>query len=126
MERGRIGILVVDDEKIQRENVSDAIGILLKREIPSFDNARDAWQYILNNHADILMLISDVDMPDMNGFDLLKNVKDLFPDIICVMMSGKKDNLQPALELRAERFILKPFWIEDFIRVVEKYIVSEE
>jgi len=119
-----VKVVVIDDQDILRELITDTMEMFLNRNVVSFNNAYHAWQHILDNHVD--MIISDVDMPDMNGLQLLGKVKELFPGIICVMMSGRKDNLWSAAELGAEHFILKPFRVRDFVRIVEKYIVGEE
>jgi YesN/AraC family two-component response regulator len=119
-----VKLVVVEDEPLQGEIVQETLEFFLNRKVLLFDNADTAWQHIQNNPVDIV--ISDVDMPGMNGLQLLKEVRENFPDIVCVMMSGGVRNMRPALELGAKHFLLKPFNVDDFIRIVEKYVVDEK
>lgn len=59
---------------------------------------------------DVVLLLSDINMPGMNGLELLKRVKSDFPDLKVAMVSAYGDdaNRQVALSLGADDFITKP------------------
>ncbi len=62
------------------------------------DNGEDALAYLDNN--EVQLIISDIRMPSMNGFDLLKKVKDKYPLTLRVALSGYTDSkkIYKALE----------------------------
>jgi CheY-like chemotaxis protein len=59
---------------------------------------------------DLVMVLSDINMPGMNGFDLLRRVKQIWPDMPVLMISAYADeeNRQRASQYGAESFIAKP------------------
>ena len=59
---------------------------------------------------DIVLILSDINMPGMTGFDLLKVVKDKLPDLKIFMVSAYGDaaNMNKAREQGADDFIEKP------------------
>ena len=65
------------------------------------------------------LMITDYMMPGMNGTDLLRNVKDKYPDIIRIMLTGHADTtavMGAVKEGAVYKFILKP-WNDDDLRV---------
>ncbi len=59
---------------------------------------------------DVVLLLSDINMPGMNGLELLKRVKNDFPTLKVVMVTAYGDdaNRQAAQSLGADDFITKP------------------
>jgi CheY-like chemotaxis protein len=59
---------------------------------------------------DIVLILSDINMPGMTGFDLLKIVKDKLPELKIFMVSayGDTENMNKAREHGADDFIEKP------------------
>jgi two-component system response regulator (stage 0 sporulation protein F) len=59
---------------------------------------------------DLIFLMSDINMPGMSGFDLLKNVKVLFPRLQVIMITAYDDklNYSKAKEFGADDIIAKP------------------
>ena len=70
------------------------------------------------------MIISDVDMPEMDGFELLKKVKEKKSDMIVILMSGRPENEDRAAAINADAFLAKPFAINDLFNIVQTYIVA--
>lgn len=71
-----------------------------------------------------LLVISDIKMPRMNGFDLLKSIKERFPDMRMIMMTGYSDDftVKDALRLNADEYIIKPFNTQDITAVVKSVL----
>ena len=84
----------------------------MNREVKSFDNGRLAWDYIRGG-GEVDIVISDVEMPDMDGFELMSRVKARFPDKIFIIMSGITDNEEKSHLAGADAFLAKPFEIND-------------
>jgi YesN/AraC family two-component response regulator len=123
-------ILVVDDQPIIKEILSEMAKAFLEKEaismeVISFDNALDAQEYIKENHVDIRMLISDIEMPYMTGLDLLGFIKEHFPHIACIMLSG---NITREYELELQRlgadhYAWKPLELAVLKDIIKKYLV---
>ena len=122
-----VRIVLADDEEIITDLLKDIMDMSLNRKAISFNNGLSAWQYIKDNNVDIV--ISDIDMPGMNGLELLRKVKTEFPEIIFICMSGRAlDHIEEASKLEANHFLAKPFLkdIKEFVRIIRKYITEEE
>jgi len=101
----------------------DVLAYSVNREVKSFDNAVDAWTYIKDpESADII--VSDVDMPQMDGLELLKRVKTEYPKKICILMSNRPAHESVARQFGADAFIAKPFDINDLFDVVQTFVVE--
>jgi len=74
------------------------------------------------NREPIDILISDVLMPEMNGLDLLKKVKSLYPHVEVIMVTGHgdMDMVIEAMHLGAVDFIKKPFSFLDIQLAIER------
>ena len=101
----------------------DVLAYSVNREVKSFDNATDAWSYIKDpESADII--VSDVEMPQMDGLELLKRVKTEYPKKICILMSNQPAHETAARQFGADAFIAKPFDINDLFDVVQTFVVE--
>ena len=119
-----VKIVVVDEDKLVRDFAVDVLEFCVNREVRSFDNGHQAWEYINSNEKPHIM-ISDVDVPDINGFDLLKKVKEKYPEKICIIMSHQYKNEKLAKKLGADAFLAKPFYIDEIFEIVQKYVVEK-
>lgn len=99
--------IVVDDEDGMRDLLRGVTEGIIKREVPSFVNGLDAWEFVQEN--DVRVIISDINMPFMDGLELLKHVKQSYPHIIFVIVSAKPENATEAERLGADFFFAKPF-----------------
>lgn len=118
-----VKIVVVDQDKIVRDFTVDVLEFCVNREVLAFDNGKEAWEYIQKpDNAHII--IADADIPVMNGFDLLNNVKSTFPEKTCILMSHHYKNEKTAKELGADAFLAKPFYIDELFELVQQYVVS--
>ena len=115
---------MVDDDKLTRDFVANVLTFSVNREVRSFDSGFSAWNYMkAGERPDII--VSDVDMPEMDGFDLLSRVKKRGPEKICIMMSGDPTNEISAKKLGADAFLAKPFGLNDLFNIVERYVVKD-
>ncbi len=85
----QIDILVVDDEEMMRELLED----VLQLEGYSVETAEDGQAAMVRvKESAPLLVICDIKMPRMNGFELLKSVKERFPETRVIMMTGYSDD----------------------------------
>jgi len=112
-------ILIVDDE----EALCSIIAQRLTNENYSCvtaNNGREALRHLHGNNFSLI--ISDVKMPEMDGMELLKNVKALDPNMMVIVMTGyaEVDLAVQALRLGAYDFIIKPFDLELMVSTTRK------
>jgi two-component system response regulator PilR (NtrC family) len=105
-------ILIVDDELSMREFLS----ILVEREgYEAFvaAHAEDALLLLENNLFDLV--ISDVQMPGLNGIELLARIKSMAPETAVLMMTAftAAEQAVEAMKLGAYDYISKPFKVEE-------------
>ncbi|MCB0833303.1 MAG: sigma-54-dependent Fis family transcriptional regulator [Bacteroidetes bacterium] len=100
-------ILIVDDEK----NIRRSVEMILKEdhhEIFSAENGKEALELVQKETIHLVFL--DLLMPDMNGIEVLKQIKESSPDTTVLMMSGHGtiEHAVEAVKLGAYDFIEKP------------------
>lgn len=129
MEKYKGRILIVEDEKSMRE----VLKILMegeKYEVVSASDGLEGLSYITNDIFDLV--ITDIKMPKVGGFELLKKVKEISPDTIVIMITafGTTEAAIDAMKLGAYDYINKPFKIDEIRLIVEKALekkrLSEE
>lgn len=100
-------ILVVDDDRV----LADVVAFTLRREgyevLQAYDGA-SALQRWSNEKPDLIIL--DVNMPQVNGFEVCRQVRsqDNTP-IILLTVRGEEDDIVVGLEIGADDYIVKPF-----------------
>lgn len=114
-------VLVVDDEKVIREILSDFLTMegYIVRSVEDGDAALRELERRSYN-----LVISDLKMPGMGGLELLERIKELKANILTVIMTGfgTVETAIEAMKKGAHDYILKPFKIEEVIHVVERGI----
>ena len=113
-------ILIVDDEENNLQ--------LLKRtfrgkyNILTATNGFDALQIVKEQGEDIALIVSDQKMPKMEGTDFFKQVREMHPDIVKILLTGHVDTdiLVAAInDCDLFQYILKPFEPEELNMAVE-------
>lgn len=113
-------ILVVDDSKL----IHKMFEVLL-RQYPLV-HAHDGLEALqcLGNHADIDLILLDINMPKMSGLEFLNQVKadSTFKEIPVVIISteGKEEDTIRGLEAGASAYIKKPFGNQELLEVVQR------
>lgn len=84
-------------------------------------NGKDALEKILN-HPDVEIVLSDINMPEMDGLTLLSRLSETSPLIKSVIVSayGDMENIRTAMNRGAFDFITKPINFEDLALTIEK------
>jgi len=118
-------ILVVDDEDIVLESCQ-AVFELEGFEpvlVPSADKALEAMK-----NEDFALLLIDVKMPKRDGMYLMEKIKEQWPDIPMIVMSGyyTAETINEAIKMGAATFIAKPFEPDELVETVRQAIEKEE
>ena len=105
-------LLVVDDEQSMR----DMLKIVLKRDgydVQVAENGKRAIELLRRESFDLLL--SDIQMPDATGVDVLRVAKDVNRDIVVFMMTAfaSTDTAVEAMRLGAVDYLTKPFNVDE-------------
>lgn len=117
-------ILIIEDEY----NLADAIATRLKKEKYTVDINTDGEEGYYNASTNIYdLIILDVMLPSMNGFEILKKLKNEKIDSKIIMLTAKQsleDKLN-GLENGANDYVTKPFHVEELIARVNIHLKRE-
>ena len=121
-------ILIVDDEFINQEILKE---ILIKDyEVITASNGKEALDVLNTSLKPISLILLDLNMPIMDGFTLIKELKkhNEYQNIPIIVITGDKDSEIDALNLGAVDFIPKPFDLTEVImaRVNRSIELSEK
>ncbi|HTE29754.1 MAG TPA: response regulator, partial [Chryseolinea sp.] len=119
-------ILVADDEVDLEMLIKQKFRQKIREQRYEFifaANGNDALEKIML-HPDIEIVLSDINMPEMDGLTLLSRLNDSSPLIKSVIVSayGDMDNIRAAMNLGAFDFITKPINFDDLSVTIEKTI----
>lgn len=123
-------VVVVDDDEAVRNYMGEALasgGYGCRM----FTDGMAALGWLSSAQEHVDLWFSDINMPGMNGIDLLRNVKQVAPDLPFILVSGLCDlpMAQGALRAGATDYLLKPVDPEDLLGMVSRHVevlVSEK
>jgi two-component system LytT family response regulator len=108
--------ILVDDDKLALTALSHMVSQVdyldLQKE---FTNAMEAFNYLKTESVDLVFL--DVEMPDMNGLELIKNLE---KRPIIILISNNKEYAIDAFELNVADYLMKPVTIARFLAAANK------
>ena len=128
-----MNILAVDDDNAVRISLNVMFRKWTDIKLEVAEDARNALEKLAVN--DYLMMFCDIDMPGMNGLELLKEVKEKYPKMPVVMLTGNQDIKTPIQAFRdgAMDYLQKPMQtasvretIDNAIKFVEEEAKKEE
>jgi two-component system response regulator YesN len=117
-----VKLLILDDETQIREGIKNGVDW----ESLGFDEVQSAGDgmagLVIAREMAPDIVLSDVRMPGMDGLEFLHAVKELFPRIKVILVSGYDDfeYLQKAIRYGADAYELKPVKIQNLLRLVEE------
>jgi two-component system response regulator (stage 0 sporulation protein F) len=112
-------ILVVDDEK----NACIALSKLLAHEgyeVASAGNGYEALNYLRGKDVDLI--ITDINMPEMNGLAFLRELNRCHPssNVIMITAYGEVESYLEAMSLGAFEYINKPVKMDELNKIINK------
>ena len=112
-------ILVIDDEEIVRKSCSRTLSPL-GYDVTLTQSSLDGLRMIEDEAFDLVL--TDIKMPDMDGIEVLKQVRDKFPEMKVIIMTGYQsvENALKSVQLGAFDYIEKPFSPDALISSVSK------
>jgi len=105
-----LNILIVDDEIVNTILLEE---LMMQDGYTNYtvcNDSMEAYNYILTNRIDVL--ITDYNMPQLNGIDLLKLTKSVNPELVSIMITADNNSemMIEALEVGVTEFLLKPIF----------------
>lgn len=120
-------ILIIDDDDLVRRALVRILRSTGLYEIFDVSNAQSAIDFLATRPCG--MLISDLHMPGMNGLELMNAVRQKYPGVVRIMLSGKADLETATSAINNEvvsRFITKPWLNEELLLIVRKAFETAE
>jgi len=113
-------VLIVDDASFMRLNLKQILEEDEYEIVGEAENGREAVEKYQNLEPDIVTM--DITMPEMDGLEAIKAIKDIDPgaNIVVVSAMGQQKMVIEAIEAGAEDFIVKPFKDERVIEALKK------
>lgn len=109
-------ILVVDDDNMNLSRTKVILGKYY--DVLLAGSGIEALLKLKNEEIDMVLL--DIDMPDMNGIETFKHIKEVDPRIPVIFLtaSGLEEDVFSAIELGAANYLKKPFRPHELIKRV--------
>jgi len=110
-------IFVVDDEEIIRDGI--AVALESDYKVETFENAESGLRAIKKKTPDLILL--DIGLPGMSGIEALEEIKNLFPEVVIIMITAYEDiqTVISAMKIGAYDYVVKPIHM-DALRITIK------
>lgn len=118
-------ILIADDDR--------AIRVVLDRALTGAgynvkvaDNGSTLWDWITSGKGDVV--ITDVRMPDIDGLDLVPQIRQIRPELKIIVMSAQSTLLTAvkAMERGAYEYLPKPFDLNELLKIIKRSLSSQK
>lgn len=123
-EKAKPRILIVDDDKIIVESLSEFLRLEGYEPAGAGNFAAAAAELEKHRYS---LVITDINMPDSSGFELLRTIKSRYPDIVVIMVTGYGtiESAVEAIKMGAYDYLTKPI-IDDEIRLVIERALQQQ
>lgn len=116
-------IAVCDDEGASTEKLAELIKGALKGSDRRYEiRVFDCGSRLLEQIEEIDVAFLDVDMPGENGLAVGKRIKEIRPECMIVMATGREDCFKEAFCIQALRYITKPFEKKEVFEAVNAFL----
>lgn len=119
-------VIIVDDDHLVSNFTKHTIEYGINQEVVTFDNGFLAWQHLQENHGKIDVVIADVNIPEMDGLELLARSKAEQTATSFILTTSNPAHEPTARELGADAFLLKPFEFKDLFFLVKEFLIASE
>src|SRR5580693_5428167 len=118
-------ILIADDDAAIRTVLNQALG-RAGYDVRTTGTAAGLWRWVTQGDGNLV--ITDVVLPDENGFDLIPRIKRVRPDLPIVVMSAQNTILTAitASERGAFDYLPKPFDLKELTAIVQRALASPQ
>lgn len=120
------GILIVDDQEVNRKLVKIYLKKYDQNEIYEAENGLEALEIVKMIGDELAVILLDIQMPVMDGIDFLKIIKseDRFKNIPVVVLTTDDEKKAEVLTLGADDIIIKPVTEDKLVQGIGKYLID--
>jgi DNA-binding NtrC family response regulator len=112
-------ILIIDDESDQVKLFSEILENSGYKTI-GFDNSLMAKDYVYYHHSEILLVLIDLRMPLITGFQIIKVISELDKDIEIIVLSASEIDVNQLEEIKNYTYLKKPVSMQRLVETVNK------
>ena len=127
-ESGQRSILIIEDNELNREMLCAMLED--RYHVFQAENGKEGLEVLQDQYRNISLIVLDVQMPVMNGYEFLKVVKedDLLKEIPVIVATGSNDveEEERCLELGATDFVIKPYKRNIVLKRISNIIRSSQ
>ncbi len=126
-----ISVLYVEDENDVREFTAKLLGSLVKK-VYAAANGLEGLETFKENSSDIDLIVSDINMPKMDGLEMCTQIKEISKEIPIVITSAHNDPnfLKRAIDVGVNTYAMKPIdlyqLVESMIKAIEPILLKRE
>jgi len=120
-----ITILYVEDDAIVREQTEKILQKLFKKIYTGTDGKNGLELY--NKHIDTIdIIVTDINMPNINGLDMINEIKNLNKSIPTIVTTAHSDskNLLKAIDINIDKYITKPIQIKELTMTIVDLVLK--
>lgn len=117
-----IKILLVDDHEIVRSGLRRLLSATKYIEIVGeANNGKDAWKLVANNNSDIDVVLMDIQMPGIGGFEATCRLLRKYPKLKIIMLTAFTNTLYPyhLLRIGAKGYLTKDCGFNELVKAIE-------
>lgn len=126
MQSKKHNILVIDDDKAMLDCIRLSMTSFTEYRITTCSNPLDALAVLAE--TDFATVITDIDMPQISGLEVLKTVSENYPNIPVILITGSSEpeTMRKAIHLGVYEFLKKPFEISDLLVSVKQGVEKNQ
>ena len=120
-------ILYIEDDDVIRTELSSLLENFFHSVIVA-SNGKEGLRTYLTNQNNIDIIVSDINMPELNGIDMVKKIRDIKDDVPIIFATAHSDSdfLIEAIKLRVKEYVVKPLDIRKLLIYIEDIAKSLE
>lgn len=119
--KSKLRVLIADDVQETRRSTRLMLSMVSDVEVVAIaSNGIQAVQMSKDQKPDIVVL--DINMPELNGLEAFRQIKQIHPDTGCIIISAQKESviLQEAMSIGIRDYLFKPFTVDQLEEAVER------
>ena len=117
-------ILYVEDNQEARDSTMELLTMFFKNIIIAVDGEDGLDKFKDENNKDIQLIITDINMPKLNGLDMISKIKEHNEDISILVISAYSEieYLMESIKIQVDDYLLKPIQTTTFVSVISKIL----
>lgn len=118
-------VLIAEDDDEIRRRIANTLGFYFK-EVYEFSDGVDAYDGFLSLKPDLI--ITDIEMPESNGIELVNNIRKINSDTPIIVLSAysNEEYLLNLINLKITKYILKPATNDSLLKAISEVLLNKK